>query len=63
MPLYLFECKCGNKFDILTGYTNKEPPKKRKCPKCKKFAERIWGNVSVVFKGDGFYETDYKNKK
>lgn len=62
MPLYLMECKCGNKFEILTAYTNKEPPIKRKCPECGKMAKRIFGNVAVHFKGTGFYETDYKKK-
>jgi putative FmdB family regulatory protein len=63
MPLYLFECSCGNKFDILTGYTNKEPPVRRKCPKCKKLANRVFGNINVKFIGSGFYENDYKGKR
>ena len=34
------------------------------CPVCggKEFKRLIGGNIGVVFKGTGFYETDYKRK-
>ena len=34
------------------------------CPKCKKDALRrlIGGGSGIIFKGSGFYQTDYKNK-
>ena len=39
--------------------------KLKKCPKCKKNKlERLIGSGGgIIFKGSGFYETDYKNKK
>jgi len=61
MPLYEFECeKCGNKFEEIVFY-NEE--KKVKCPKCnsKKVKKVISNNFYVIFKGKGFYTTDYKN--
>jgi predicted nucleic acid-binding Zn ribbon protein len=34
-----------------------------KCPKCGKRAHRlISGGSGIIFKGSGFYETDYKKK-
>jgi predicted nucleic acid-binding Zn ribbon protein len=36
----------------------------RKCPKCKKMSLKrlIGGGAGVIFKGTGFYQTDYKSK-
>jgi len=35
----------------------------RKCPKCGQKVQRLLGSGSgIVFKGSGFYQTDYKNK-
>ena len=40
-------------------------PKVRKCPKCGKLkVKRLIGKgAGVIFKGTGFYETDYKRKR
>ena len=62
MPTYDYECRgCKHKFEIMQKMT---AGKKRKCPKCKKLKlRRIIGNgCGVIFKGSGFYETDYKRK-
>ena len=42
---------------------NDEPLKK--CPKCKKAGLKrlVGGGAGLIFKGTGFYITDYKNKK
>ena len=59
MPTYDYQCeKCGysfEKFQSITASTS------RKCPKCGKSAlKRLIGTGSaVIFKGTGFYQTDY----
>jgi putative FmdB family regulatory protein len=59
MPTYEYKCpKCGHEFEKLQKMSDNARPK---CPKCGTKAERvISGGVGVVFKGSGFYETDYK---
>lgn len=60
MPIYEYECeKCGNKFEILSGYNCK---KVEKCPKCKGVAHRTFSPVPIIFKGQGFYVTDSRSK-
>ncbi len=62
MPTYQYECDgCGHTFDILQSIVDK---KLRTCPKCKEDTlYRLVGTGSgIIFKGSGFYETDYKNK-
>ena len=62
MPTYQYECSdCGHEFEMLQSMRDK---KIRKCPKCGKFkVERLIGSgTGIIFKGSGFYQTDYKNK-
>lgn len=61
MPTYEYECsKCGKKFDLFQPM--KDDPIK-KCPSCKGKVDRLLGRGSgIIFKGTGFYETDYKKK-
>jgi putative FmdB family regulatory protein len=62
MPTYEYECgACAHAFEALQSMTE---PKLTKCPKCKKNKlHRLIGTGSgVIFKGTGFYETDYKKK-
>ena len=62
MPTYEYECSaCGHEFEELQSM---QEPKLLKCPKCKKNKlQRLIGTGSgVIFKGTGFYETDYKRK-
>ena len=62
MPTYDYVCKiCGHEFEAFHGM-NVNPIKE--CPKCGSEVERkISGGTGLVFKGSGFYITDYKNKK
>ena len=63
MPTYDYVCKeCGHRFELFQQMTANV---KRKCPECgKKTLERLIGaGGGVIFKGDGFYENDYKKKK
>lgn len=62
MPTYEYECKkCGHLFEILQSI--KDSPL-RKCPACGKNALQkvISGGAGLIFKGSGFYLTDYKEK-
>ena len=61
MPTYEYRClKCKKKFDKLQSMNDK--PLKA-CIYCKGKVERlIGGGAGLIFKGSGFYETDYKNK-
>jgi putative FmdB family regulatory protein len=62
MPTYEYVCsKCGHHFDKFQSMRD-EPL--RRCPKCKKQALKrlVGGGAGLIFKGSGFYITDYKNK-
>jgi putative FmdB family regulatory protein len=61
MPTYEYRCdSCSHEFDEFQ-YIKDEPLKK--CPKCKKNKLRrlISGGAAVVFRGSGFYQTDYRS--
>jgi putative FmdB family regulatory protein len=59
MPTYEYKCpKCGTRFEKIQKITARPGAP---CPKCGTTAERqISGGHGLVFKGSGFYETDYK---
>jgi putative FmdB family regulatory protein len=62
MPTYQYECEgCGHSFEILQSIRDK---KLRKCPQCHalKLQRLIGTGGGIIFKGSGFYETDYKKK-
>ena len=60
MPTYEYACpKCGHQFEQFQSM--KDDPLK-KCPKCKKAGLKrlVGGGAGLIFKGSGFYITDYK---
>ena len=61
MPTYDYECRyCGHRFEAFQIITDK--PLSR-CPKCEKKPTRLIGSGSgIIFKGSGFYATDYRKK-
>ncbi len=61
MPTYEYQCKkCDYIFEKFQSI--KDEPVKR-CPKCKGAVKRLVGaGAGIIFKGSGFYETDYKRK-
>jgi len=63
MPTYEYQCKkCGHCFSEFQRIV--DPPIKD-CPKCRKkgcVEQIISGGSGLIFKGSGFYITDYKRK-
>jgi putative FmdB family regulatory protein len=62
MPTYEYECRaCGHQFEAFQRMS--DPPLK-KCPSCKKSTARraISGGAGFLFKGSGFYTTDYRSE-
>lgn len=62
MPTYEYHCDaCEHNFDEFQSMKD-EPLKK--CPKCgKNKLRRLFGTgAAVLFKGSGFYETDYRSE-
>lgn len=62
MPTYDYKCDaCGHEFEI---YQSMKDDKLSKCPNCgKETLKRLIGSgAGLIFKGSGFYLTDYKNK-
>jgi putative FmdB family regulatory protein len=62
MPTYDYLCdSCGHGFEKFQSITARPL---RKCPKCgKKQLKRLIGmGAGIIFKGSGFYETDYRSE-
>lgn len=62
MPTYDYQCQdCKHHFELFQSI--KDKPVKF-CPECGGRAKRvISGGAGFIFKGSGFYETDYKKKE
>ena len=61
MPTYDYKCDaCGHEFEQFQNFSDEVLTK---CPKCKKKKLRrlIGAGAAVVFKGSGFYTTDYRS--
>ncbi|NQU40217.1 MAG: zinc ribbon domain-containing protein [Lentisphaerae bacterium] len=60
MPTYDYECqKCGHSFEKFQSMTEE---RLKTCPKCKGAVKRLIGTgAGIIFKGSGFYETDYRS--
>ncbi len=63
MPTYDYRCeKCGHTFD---AFQRMSEDLLTECPKCKEHALKrlIGAGAGIIFKGSGFYETDYKRSR
>jgi len=62
MPNYDYQCDgCGYTFEIFQGMLEK---KLATCPKCGDALRRLIGaGAGVVFRGNGFYQTDYRSSE
>ena len=61
MPTYEYKCNaCNHRFDELQSFSEAAL---KKCPACKKKKlERLIGTgAAIIFKGAGFYQTDYRS--
>jgi putative FmdB family regulatory protein len=60
MPTYDYACpKCERRFEVFHSMSDDTP---RRCPKCKVKARRVpSGGAGLLFKGSGFYITDYRS--
>ncbi|MEM6471744.1 MAG: zinc ribbon domain-containing protein [Planctomycetota bacterium] len=62
MPTYDYECSaCDYTMELFQGIND---PVKKKCPECGKLKlKRLFGSgAAIVFKGSGFYQTDYRSE-
>ena len=61
MPTYEYRCpECGNEFE---KFGRMSDPPVQECPNCHAEARRkISGGAGLVFKGSGFYITDYRGE-
>ena len=62
MPTYDYKCDaCGHAFEKFQSIT---APSIRKCPSCgKRKVRRLIGTgAGIIFKGSGFYQTDYRSE-
>jgi putative FmdB family regulatory protein len=62
MPTYEYQCDaCDHNFDEFQSMSEKPL---KKCPKCgKPKLRRVFGTgAAILFKGSGFYETDYRSE-
>ena len=61
MPTYAYKCEnCEHEFELFQSITAKAV---RKCPECSRLKVRrlIGTGAGIIFKGSGFYETDYRS--
>ena len=60
MPTYEYRCDtCGTVIEAVQGFHDAPL---RECPNCHGALRKLFGNVGVVFKGSGFYITDYRSE-
>ena len=60
MPTYVYQCSvCSHPFELRHGFNGSTV---RECPLCQGEAHRKIHSVPVIYKGSGFYTTDYARK-
>ncbi len=57
MPTYEYRCPKGHEFEVVQRINDRP---RTKCPKCGRISVRqLSGGAALIFKGSGFYITDY----
>jgi putative FmdB family regulatory protein len=60
MPTYQYRCRRGHTFELFHSIRDDSV---KKCPRCGARARRVpAGGAGLLFKGSGFYITDYRSK-
>ena len=60
MPTYEYECRsCQHRFELRQGF-DAEPVES--CPLCQGSSRRMFHSPTIIYKGSGFYTTDYAKK-
>ena len=61
MPIYEYRCeRCGAEFEHRERINDR---RLKTCPKCGGIAYRVIRPAGIIFKGSGFYATDYRQAK
>jgi putative FmdB family regulatory protein len=59
MPTYGYRCRsCGNEFEVLQKISD---PPLTTCPKCAGKLDKMVYAAGIIYKGSGYYNTDYKS--
>ena len=57
MPIYAYRCaRCDHLFELRQGF---DADPQQPCPRCQSTAHRRFHAPGVIYKGSGFYTTDY----
>ncbi|HLF86743.1 MAG TPA: FmdB family zinc ribbon protein [Nitrospiria bacterium] len=60
MPIYEYECtKCGNRIEVIQGFSD---PPITDCNTCSGKVKKVISSPAIVFKGSGWYVSDYSDK-
>lgn len=60
MPIYEYECtECGKRFEVIQGFSD---PAITSCNSCSGKVTKVISSPAIVFKGSGWYVTDYSDK-
>jgi putative FmdB family regulatory protein len=57
LPIYEYRCQEGHQFERWEGF---EASIEQMCPHCAGVARRLLSKPTIIFKGSGFYSTDYR---
>ncbi len=59
MPIYEYECEhCRNRFEVIQKFSDRPL---KKCERCGGPVHKVLSAPALVFKGSGWYATDYAN--
>ena len=61
LPIYSYTCEsCSHHFELRQGY---DAASEQECPQCQGTGKRQFHAVGVIYKGSGFYTTDYQRPR